>query len=214
EHSRLAGTCGGRPAPDCNDNDPCSTDTCLPAVGCQHVSVSGCRPCNMTADCDDDNGCTSEECVDRTCRYQNITAACDDGNACTSADHCAGGKCIGSAVTCAPTDQCHAAGVCQPASGTCTNPPRPDDTSCNDGDACTQTDRCEVGVCTGSSPVVCPNPDTCHLPGTCDPSSGQCSNPAKGDGSVCDDGDFCTVSDHCVAGACVSVPRVCDDRLA
>jgi hypothetical protein len=52
-----------------------------------------------------------------------------------------------------------------------------DGTSCNDGNACTQTDTCQVGVCNGANPVVCGASDACHVAGTCDPSSGSCSNP-------------------------------------
>ena len=43
-------------------------------------------------------------------------------------------------VTCAAQDQCHVAGACNAATGTCTNPVKADGASCNDGNACTQTD--------------------------------------------------------------------------
>jgi hypothetical protein len=32
-------------------------------------------------------------------------------------------------------------------------------------------------VCTGSNPVTCTASDACHVAGTCDPSTGTCSNP-------------------------------------
>ncbi len=48
-------------------------------------------------------------------------------------DRCAG-------VTCAVADDCHALGVCQPATGTCTNPTVADGTECSAG-------LCEAGVC-------------------------------------------------------------------
>jgi RHS repeat-associated protein len=78
--------------------------------------------------------------------------SCDDGNPCTS-------------------DACVA--------GVCTHTPVPNGAACSDGNACTQTDSCQAGACSGSSPVVCTPLDICHLAGTCDPSTGVCSNPLK-----------------------------------
>jgi hypothetical protein len=43
-------------------------------------------------------------------------------------------------VTCTAVDQCHSAGTCNPATGVCSNPSKANGTSCNDGNACTQTD--------------------------------------------------------------------------
>src|SRR5205814_2060664 len=113
-------------------------------------------------------------------------------------------------VVCAPPDQCHEAGVCDPATGTCSYPHKTDGTSCNDGNACTQTDSCQAGVCTGTNPVACTALDQCHDAGTCDTATGTCSNPNKADGSTCTDGNACTQTDSCQAGACVGAnPVVC-----
>src|SRR5207247_1226463 len=128
-------------------------------------------------------------------------AACSDGDACTQADTCQAGACTGgNPVACTAQNQCHVAGVCDPASGLCSNPAKPDGTACNDGDACTQTDTCQGGTCTGGNPVVCTAQDQCHDPGTCDPASGECSNPARPDGATCDDGDASTSQDQCMTG--------------
>src|SRR5262249_44817494 len=51
-------------------------------------------------------------------------------------------------------------------------------------------------------PVVCPAPDQCHVAGTCDTSTGVCSNPNATDGTSCDDSDACTFSDTCQSGVC------------
>jgi hypothetical protein len=76
--------------------------------------------------------------------------ACNDGSACTQTDACQAGACAGSnPVVCAPLDQCHDAGVCAPATGACSNPPRPDGAACNDGSACTIQDACQGGLCVG-----------------------------------------------------------------
>src|SRR5262249_36889904 len=101
-------------------------------------------------------------------------------------------------------------GTCDPTSGVCSNPNKPDETACNDGNACTQQDFCRGGVCTGTNPVVCAALDQCHDAGTCDPASGTCSNPNKADGTGCDDHDACTQTDACQAGACVGTnPVIC-----
>src|SRR5207302_1415477 len=138
-------------------------------------------------------------------------AACSDGNACTQTDTCQAGACVGAhPVVCAALDQCHVAGICDPASGTCSNPDKLDGTACNDGSACTPSDSCQAGVCTGANPVVCAALDQCHVAGVCDPANGICSNPPKPNGSACTDGDACTQTDTCQAGACVGAnPVVC-----
>src|SRR5207249_750326 len=74
--------------------------------------------------------------------------------------------------------------------------------SCSDGNACTQTDTCEAGVCSGANPVVCTALDQCHSAGTCDTGTGACSNPNKADGSSCSDGDACTAGETCSGGLC------------
>ena len=89
-------------------------------------------------------------------------------------------------------------GVCGPSTGN----------TCDDGDACTQIDTCQAGACTGASPVTCAALDQCHDAGTCDPSAGTCSNPAKPDGTACDDGDPTTKNDACHAGVCQGITCV------
>lgn len=62
--------------------------------------------------------------------------------------------------------------------------------------------------------VVCAAQDQCHDAGTCDPATGQCSNPVKADGNVCDDGNACTVGDTCRAGTCLPGPQPdCNDHF-
>jgi hypothetical protein len=57
-------------------------------------------------------------------------------------------------------------------------------------------------VCKGSNLVVCAALDACHVAGTCNPSSGACSNPAGNDGVQCNDNNACTQSETCSAGTC------------
>ena len=151
-----AGVCvGANPVANgtpCDDGYVCTlNDTCQAGV-----CVSGALVADGTA-CDDGNACTQTDtcqaglCVSGTPAADG--AACDDGDACTQTDTCQAGVCTGAnPVTCAATDQCHTAGTCNPATGTCSNPPAADGTACSDGNACTQTDTCQAGVCTGSNP--------------------------------------------------------------
>ena len=111
-------------------------------------------------------------------------------------------------VACTALDQCHDAGTCNPSTGACSNPAKTNGTPCNDGNACTQTDACQAGACTGANPVVCTAQDQCHDAGTCNPSTGACSNPAKTNGSPCSDGDSARRPTPVSAGACTGANPV------
>ncbi len=68
---------------------------------------------------------------------------------------------------------------------------------------------CQNGVCRDlCENVSCAASDQCHEAGTCDPATGQCSNPVKADGSACNDGNGCTQTDTCQAGACAGANPV------
>ena len=136
---------------------------------------------------------------------------CDDGNACTLTDSCVAGSCVGSnPVVCTASDQCHQVGTCNPATGVCSNPQKPNGSSCDDSNACTQLDSCQSGTCVGSNPIVCTASDQCHQVGTCNPATGVCSNPQKPNGSSCDDNNACTTGDTCQSGSCASgTPVTC-----
>ncbi|HEX7407105.1 MAG TPA: hypothetical protein VF515_05570 [Candidatus Binatia bacterium] len=84
----------------------------------------------------------------------------------------------------------------------------PNNTSCNDGTACTTNDVCQAGTCAGTA-LVCTASDQCHVAGTCDTGTGQCSNPAKPDNTACNDGTACTTNDVCTTGTCAGTPLVC-----
>jgi streptogramin lyase len=167
--------------------------------------------CGSNATCNDNNACTTDACVDAVCVFTNAPdgTTCNDNNACTQTDTCEAGVCSGSnPVVCAPSDQCHVAGGCNPMTGTCSNPNAPNGTACNDNDACTQTSTCQAGACTGGNPVVCAASDQCHVAGVCSPMTGTCSNPNAPNGTVCNDNNACTLTDTCQAGACTGVDAV------
>lgn len=172
----VAGSCGG----------PCTTQ---PDQVC-HVGIVDCTT-------------GAQRCVNGAAVADGT--ACSDGDACSRTDTCQAGTCTGgNPVVCAPLDACHAAGTCNPLTGLCSNPARPDGTACSDANVCTLVDACAAGVCVGTGPMTCVASDACHLPGSCDPVTG-CSNPAAPDGTTCSDANACTLGDACQAGVCAPV---------
>lgn len=162
-------------------------------------------PACVPANCDDGNPCTIDVCKAGTCLHVNATdgTACSGTNKCNQVYACQAGACTGSKpVVCVAIDQCHSVGTCDTTTGLCSNPAKADGTACNDGNACTRSDACLAGACSGSNPVQCTASDQCHDVGTCDTGTGVCSNPAKADGTACNDGNACTRTDTCSGGAC------------
>ena len=175
------GTCVSSYALQCDDHVLCTEDFCDPAVGCSYrmypagTSCSDGDACNGVELCDgnggcapgapltcnDSNPCTYDSCSPATgCVFSNNANACNDGNACTRTDVCSDGACVGSnPVICGALDQCHVAGLCDPALGACSNPSKPDGTVCNDASLCTTGETCQSGTCTPAfSGLNEPNP--------------------------------------------------------
>lgn len=76
-----------------------------------------------------------------------------------------------------------------------------------DDNLCTGTYYCDpnAGVCTfNPATVVSCDPSTGNpcTRGTCDPATGACVVEPLPNGSLCDDGDACTIQDACQAGQC------------
>jgi hypothetical protein len=97
--------------------------------------------------------------------------ACGVDECCFGAEVCCGGNC-GSCpegqfldpdtcecvecledTDCPGPGQCHLGGEC--VRGQCIFPTLANGTPCDDGNACTQHDTCQSGVCVGGNPVVC-----------------------------------------------------------
>ena len=194
----------------------CQSGFCVDAVCCNSAcNAAGCSACSVAAGATVDGKCTL---LDGT--------PCDDHDPCTQNDTCVKGACTGmSPVVCHAPDPCTEA-YCDPsvAGGRCATRPAPDGTGCDDGDVCTQVDKCKGGVCMGVSPVVCPLQSDCQTPGACDPVMG-CSTksaPVCGPpdaGAVLDagaaarraDGATCALSRECASGFCVA--GICCDSL-
>jgi len=197
----CGGSCGS-----CDDDDLCTVDACsAPAGQCTHETLA----------CDDGEPCTADSCMPATglCRFQALPTGipCDDGDGCTLVDACDGGVCVGGTpVTCPAPAACHLPGQCNPLTGACDDPAKPDGLPCNDDDACTRVDACVSGECVGSSPIACREPGPCELSVTCNPDTGACDATVTPFGVACDDGNACTGVSFCSEGACVGAqPVVC-----
>ena len=107
---------------------------------------------------------------------------CDDANPCT-------------------TDQC--------ASGICAHQPLGDGTPCPDAAYCNGAELCSAGVCVPGVPVDCSYLNGDCVLGNCDEELQGCVGRPVGEGESCDDGQFCTVTDVCLAGLCVGSGDPC-----
>ncbi len=222
-----AGECLGGPALDCDDENPCTDDSCDSNSGCAHGNNTA--PCSdgnactvddecldgacipgQEASCDDGNVCTDDSCDSvKGCVNAPNSAGCDDGSACTTADQCLAGKCKGGA----PLD-------------------------CNDGLLCT-VDGCDAALgcthvllkpCCGNGIVEAPeacddgnhanNDDCtyiCQLP-TCNDTFANGKESDVDCGGVCPkcaDGKKCVIHGDCASYVCTGgicqVPA-CDDN--
>ena len=98
-------------------------------TGSQPILCRAKDQCHEAGVCDPETGL----CSNRSKPAKPDGTACDDGNACTEADTCLAGVCTGTnPVECPPSDQCHEAGVCDPAIGLCSNPLKADGATCDD----------------------------------------------------------------------------------
>ena len=227
-----AGLCQGT-ARECPSDDPCLQGVCNEAGGaCTLIPLAEGAPCDDGLFCKQAETCQSgvcqggsprdcsasgTGCVDGTCDEEQDDCigenlpdgtGCDDESACTTDEACLAGQCTGT-----PTDCSHLAGpcsqgVCDPADGTCQAVPANDGMVCDDANACSSSDRCQEGSCTGT-PVDCSYLDGPCSQGACDPMTGTCQVEPASEGSPCDDELFCTDGDSCVAGSCQGSAKVC-----
>ena len=133
-----AGKCVGSKPRSCDDGNDCTDDSCNPKFGCAHKVFSG-------VPCPDKDPCTAnEQCIKGTCT--SAPKLCDDGDSCTK-DSCAAGKgcvAIPDIAKCDDNNIC-TQDVCSPKTGCKSTPLH--GAACEDGDACTTTDRCDQTVC-------------------------------------------------------------------
>ena len=205
----------------CNDDNPCTKDSCAGEAGCNHATLTEgecmdgdsctvgdhCEAgvCVGTAiQCDDDNPCTDDTCDGLGgCAIADNIATCDDGDACTVADQCDGGNCTGYAVSCDCLEDADCAAL-------------------EDGDLCNGTLHCDTQAfpykceVEPGTTVICPEAeagsDAICQTAACSPATGACSLVPDHENFPCADDDACTVGDKCLSGVCAPGPQaVCVD---
>src|SRR5262249_55215737 len=149
----LAGVCIAGTPLNCNDNNPCTLDTCDPVAGCRHTPVANGTPCPDATVCNGAETCSAGVCV------SNAPLNCNDNNACTT-DSCdavsgcihapiAGCRPCGVAADCNDSNPC-TNDVCN--AGVCQNTSVPNGTTCLDGNVCNGTEICTGGICNPGTP--------------------------------------------------------------
>ncbi len=238
---------------DCDDGNPCTDDACDPDAGCTHTANDdGCdlgNECTVgdhceggicifdsLKECDDDNYCTTDFCDPESgCVHKLNELPCDDNDVCTTGDHCHLGECI-SAGTLTCDDKNH-----------CTDDSCDSNTGCNfvfniapcdDGNACTAGEACELGSCQEGQAVECDDGDFCNGVESCDTETGCVSGVAPllddgvdctidtcdeeldevlhtADHPFCDDDEFCNGEESCnvESGCQAGVPPSVDDGV-
>ena len=163
----------------CNDNNPCTVDTC---------TTTGCKfdPAPLRGStCNDGNAMTFNDVCQSNGACAGTLAQCNVDSDCPApADLCAG-------------PQVCVAHMCQAGSS-----PRPDETACNDGKASTLYDVCRSGVCRG---FACGNDSQCSDGAACNGTERCVSNVCvAGTPMVCNDGNQCNGTETCVGSTCVA----------
>lgn len=216
----VAGQCDFAPLECEQDGDLCNgAEACNPATGqCEAHDPVNCDDgdlCNGAEACNPNSG----ECV------AGEPAQVDDGIACTT-DTC--DPATGDVTHEVDDNQC-VASACNAAQ--CV----PDDpnalaTGCIEAPRVIEDDglACTVGVCDSDTGRVSHDPvNACVIGGACVAAGAanpdnpcEVCNPetpdrwsAASEETVCDDGRFCTVEDHCSNRACTGVARDCDGAL-
>ncbi|MFO1462508.1 MAG: vWA domain-containing protein [bacterium] len=203
------GTCMSGTPLVCNDNNPCTNDSCDPStrLGCKYVPK----------DCSDGLSCTADSCDSQSgeCKHDTASCECTNNSMCNDGNPC--------------TDD-----VCNLQTFACEH--RNDDTnSCGDGLFCNGTESCQTGQCKHSG-NPCAGGGECA--DSCDETKDSCNDPAgtacTDDGNVCtdnqcngqgacvavnntascDDGDKCTEKDLCSGGKCGGTEINCDDGIS
>ncbi|HXC53533.1 MAG TPA: hypothetical protein VN634_21785 [Candidatus Limnocylindrales bacterium] len=200
--SPFVGCQPGTPV-DCGDSISCTVDACDEATDkCTHApsdnacsngefcdgvetcTDKGCKP-GAPVDCSDPFACTTDVCDDSidACRHTPDDTDCADGVFCNGVEICSPtlGCRSGPPPVCSGSTGC-AVDRCSEQADACESVP--DDTLCDDGNACTD--------------------DLCAP-------SGECSH--TNNDAPCSDGSPCTPHDQCVAGQCTGTGTVCGDGI-
>ena len=186
------GVCVGASSVECDDNNSCTEDFCVPDLGCDHTNLKGAMECDGSM-CTNGDSCQGGECNPGT------QVECQDVNS----DDCGFFTCNSQTGMCdVPHDQ-------------------PENYPCKDGNPCTDSDACDAsGTCQPGPVHDCVSQHPCKK-SWCNETAKEGTNPCvlewKQDGVGCDDGDACTSNDACQMSedgpdlSCLGDPVNCSD---
>jgi hypothetical protein len=148
-------------AAECNDGNPCTTETCIGGV-CGSQPAPTCSSCTTATGCNDANPCTVDVCgASGSCELTTIAgcrpcasaADCDDSNACTT-DTCSAGVCGSHAMDGCPAHQPGTGANPCPA-GNCQTPGGVSETcgDCQDNDGDGLVDYEDPDCCERTDPL-------------------------------------------------------------
>ncbi|MBM4355768.1 MAG: hypothetical protein FJ109_18590, partial [Deltaproteobacteria bacterium] len=188
----VAGVCGGAVDLGCLDDNPCTDDSCEPAVGCIYKANS--------ASCSDGNVCTTNDKCTATVCAGGAPLNCDDGSVCNGTETCdsfSGCK-AGQPLKCDDGNACNGQEACDPVKGCQAGAPP----VCDDLNVCTD-DTCDPvkGCAHKANAALCDDGNVCTVGDAC--LGGLC---APGTALDCDDQNPCTVDSCSSSAGCVHVP--------
>jgi hypothetical protein len=207
------GECVKRPKPDgtgcnadhtdCTTGDSCQHGVCTPGAGID------CRgeddQCNRGVCRTSDGRCIKEPRPGIACDHPD---RCMDGGTCQQNGTCGGGT----ARICTARDECHDAGVCNPANGDCSHPAKADGAPCSTGECIggvcmsvclgLQTPCVSGTQCCQTSFTSCNRAaENCYATGA--PRNTQCCHAPHG---ACSESCDCCGNSLCERGACCRFP--------
>lgn len=144
--------CGGKSCAACLDGGACVTNLDCESEYCAEGTCAP-KTCTSHDDCDVlDSTCAVGTCDKDTfvCKAIPINGGqpCQDENLCTVDTVCEAGKCGGGElVDCSDLDGACTVGVCNENDGQCEAEIANEGMPCDDGDACTLAEICDLGTC-------------------------------------------------------------------
>lgn len=160
-----SGECVSDSSLNCDDGDPCTLNTCVPATGCATSSAPDGTSCNDHSVCTTVDKCSGGHCLGSTpmncsdgndCTYDNCDAVagcqnpkvpdfmtCSDHSLCTVGDHCVNGQCVKTSdLPCDDGNDC-TQNLCNALTGCDFSTPTP--TCCGNGILETPQEECDDG---------------------------------------------------------------------
>lgn len=226
------GACVYEEIENCDDDNPCTDDTCHAVNGCLHDKVLDGTTCiqgscegllwnepvtcldgectfgGRSLQCIDGNDCTDDECSPEFgCVFLPNSLSCDDYDPCTTGDVCQNSDCVGSGtLNCDDNNYCTSNSCIagQGCSSVPTNEALPCGTGSCSGLSWTRQATCSNGFCTPGATVSCDDGITCTTD-SCGSLTG-CSNLLQA--------NKCLINEECYGNLQTKIDDKCSQCLS